>query len=356
MKKVGIVTLYGENNYGNRLQNYAVYKTLKKLDLDPCTIVPQRTPTIKGRVKKITKEMLCKFFRGYALKKRPSIVRTDVFKKFTKKYIPTKYVYSKNGLLTNKLAEKYDMFVVGSDQVWNPTFEFFKDEYHNLLLSFAPFSKRYSFSPSIGVKNVPDEWKNIFKAELSGFMNLCSREDSGRQAIAEITGREDVITTIDPTLMLSQSEWLEISSKVEDIPDNYSLDYFLGETPEEDEHYIKIKNEMSKIKMLKSEELKYYICGPSEFIFLVSKARLICTDSFHACVFSILFSKPFVIYKRNDSNKDMFSRLETLLQMFDIDINQNIGKTIYIDAAMRDAVLDVKRKDVINIFGNLNKE
>ena len=91
-----------------------------------------------------------------------------------------------------------------------------------------------------------------------------------------------------------------------------------------------------------------YASGPSEFIYLVSKSSLICTDSFHACVFAILFDKPFKVFKRKDDNKDMFSRIETLLGMFGINANENVGKTIFIDNKIRDSVLEIKRAELIN--------
>ena len=46
---------------------------------------------------------------------------------------------------------------------------------------------------------------------------------------------------------------------------------------------------------------------------------MVVTDSFHSCVFSILFSTPFVVFKRDDNQlESMYSRIETLLNTFQI--------------------------------------
>ena len=64
------------------------------------------------------------------------------------------------------------------------------------------------------------------------------------------------------------------------------------------------------------DQPELYVSGPEEFIFLLSKAKLVLTDSFHACVFSFLFRKPFLVYKREDTQNNMMSRIDTLLKKF----------------------------------------
>ena len=59
-----------------------------------------------------------------------------------------------------------------------------------------------------------------------------------------------------------------------------------------------------------------YISGPSEFLYLIEHAAVVQTDSFHACIFSFLFGKPFLLYAREGKDTDMFSRMETLFSTF----------------------------------------
>ena len=93
----------------------------------------------------------------------------------------------------------------------------------------------------------------------------------------------------------------------------------------------KTNEENLKIKLLDKTNKKIYISGPSEFIYLVSNAENVCTDSFHACVFAILFGKPVYVFKRKDKEEDMFSRIETLFRLFGININDMVGQAIVID-------------------------
>ena len=72
-----------------------------------------------------------------------------------------------------------------------------------------------------------------------------------------------------------------------------------------------------------------YTCGPSEFLYLIHHARLVCTDSFHACVFSILFDTQFYVFEREDKLESMNSRIETLLNKFDLNEHRKKDYTEY---------------------------
>ena len=66
-------------------------------------------------------------------------------------------------------------------------------------------------------------------------------------------------------------------------------------------------------------EVDLFVMGPEEFIYLIDHATLICTDSYHAAVFSIIFERPFLVYSRGNMN----SRIDTLLQMFKLEERKN---------------------------------
>ena len=137
MKKVGIITLNGYFNYGNRLQNYALQEVLKSLGFNVETIIYNTNEgnilTRKEKVQKIFEKLsklknysfndiLDKSVNVYMHKKnaKEDTERTKIFKNFSKNYInETDYFISKNNI-PNDLNERYDFFVTGSDQVWNP--------------------------------------------------------------------------------------------------------------------------------------------------------------------------------------------------------------------------------------------
>ena len=98
---------------------------------------------------------------------------------------------------------------------------------------------------------------------------------------------------------------------------NYILTYFLGGRTREIEdiiyRYAKLTD--SAVINLQDYNTPYYIVGPDEFVGLISKAKMVLTDSFHATVFSIIYEKPFVAYDRQGSGRKMGSRLSSLLEM-----------------------------------------
>ena len=348
MKKNAIVTLYGEFNYGNRLQNYAVSKCLSDWKEEAVTIVKRKPISQKVKVKIAIKSALAKALPGFTKKRYPILMREENFKKFTKKHIPTKFY--KGNIETQK--EKYHRFIVGSDQVWNPCFGGFENLYDEMFLIGIPKEKKSCFAPSFGVSEIPGEWKERFQEGLSSFPHLCAREDAGGKIISDLVGK-DALLMIDPTLMLDAKDWEEVACPVEGLPEKYVLDYFLGETPNTENYHRLLCDEYAnqRIRLLNREDPDIYVSGPGEFITLIAGSSLVCTDSFHACVFSILFGKPFAIFKREGKEKDMFSRLYTLLELFDIDTEKLLsGDVIFVAPEKRDEVLNKKREEVTLFF------
>lgn len=341
-KKAAIVTIYGEFNYGNRLQNFAVARVLESMGYSADTLAVLKRRSMKRCLVDTCKNALSVVLPKLVLKRHPHIVRERSFKRFTRKHIPTRRLSKIEG----DQSREYDMFFVGSDQVFNPCFGGYENIFDLMLLTFVQSEKKRCISPSFGVSELPDEWKEPFRRALSDFPRLNAREADGARVMKELTGR-DALVTIDPTLMLDAEEWLRVAEPIRSLPKHYVLDYFLGKAPFEDSVYNECEKGRARIKLLDKSNPEIYVSGPGEFITLVSQADLVCTDSFHACVFSILFSKPFVVYARNDANKDMISRIDTLLAMFGIDVKESLGKVIRVDDKLRDEVLITKRAELL---------
>lgn len=142
MKKVGILTINDDFNYGNRLQNYALQEILRYNNLNVETIKNQENLYNKNYIKRI------KRYIGILYKKYISnnIVHKKYinFLKFNKKIKYSKYLIDKNHI-PKDINKKYDYFITGSDQVWNPNF----DRLSNVdLLDFANNNQKISFSAS----------------------------------------------------------------------------------------------------------------------------------------------------------------------------------------------------------------
>lgn len=78
------------------------------------------------------------------------------------------------------------------------------------------------------------------------------------------------------------------------------------------------KNNLEVINLGDIKEKETYITGPSEFIDYINSCSIFCTDSFHGCVFAILMKKPFIVYERQGTSLSMFSRINTLLDKFNL--------------------------------------
>lgn len=316
-KKAGIVTIYDPNpNYGNRLQNYAVQETLKKLGLE--------VETLSFEQSKINFKVLIKYYlqkiSGYKLPGEKNfwklyIPKVIKFENFNKKYIKTVKI---NNL--KEIREK-DFFVVGSDQVWNPEwYEDCKIKKEMYLLTFADDSKKICFSPSFSVEKLPSKWEEWFKVNLNKFPRLSVREDTGAKIIENLTGRKAEVL-IDPTLMLSKEEWKKLSADNKITEKDYILTYFLGGRDEKtDEDFKKYSKELdTKVyNLLDYSQPDIYTSDPCEFVNLIDNAKLVVTDSFHACVFSFIFKKPFLLYNRIGKS-DMMSRMDTFLKKFKLE-------------------------------------
>lgn len=319
MKKVGIITINDDGNYGNRLQNYATQEVMKKIGVIPETIRENSIMDLNGRSMKSKIKIFLKKFSSQSRHKRYLN-----FMDFNKNI-----VFSNNVVkVDSQLNEKYDFFITGSDQVWNPTFGRLTDVE---LLKFADPKKRISFSASFGIEQLPQEYEIKTKDELVKYKAISVREDVGKKIVQQLTERKDVEVLIDPTMMLNNVEWDEVlrKPKILKMQDRkYILNYFLGNLS--DDYHKEIcrvakENDCIIIDIF-DKETGFYSCGPSEFLYLEKNAFLVCTDSFHSSVFSIIYDTPFIVFERQDNLVPMNSRLETLLSKFDLQDRKYKGK------------------------------
>ena len=207
------------------------------------------------------------------------------------------------------------MFFAGSDQLWN--YHFASSRFDDFFLTFADPAKRIAISGSFGVEEIPGKWQQTYRDGLCGFAHLSVREDAGARIVKDLTGR-DAPVLVDPTMLLSRDEWLKTARKPRvDCTKPYVLKYYLGDEAEEEKIDTWAKeNDYEIYEMCNKKNPNLYVAGPGEFISLIANADLVCSDSFHCIVFSIIFGKPFVVYSRRGNADYMTSRLDTLLGKF----------------------------------------
>ena len=361
--KVGILTISEGENYGNRLQNYASQEVLKSLGMQPYTIKNYTNQYItKYRIKEDAKIIISKLYKKINKinnQKLSNTLRYIKFKNFNISNIEyANEIVSKDNIST-ELNKKYDFFITGSDQVWNPEY-LINSEID--FLTFADKKKRIAFSPSFGVSKLPENCKDNYKKWINGMEYLSVREQAGADIIKDLTGREAIVL-LDPTLMLSKDEWMNIAKKPElnqDLNKKYILTYFLGNKSLEVENKInKIAkdNGLQIINLLDINDKYIYSVDPSEFIWLINNCELMCTDSFHGAVFSLIMKRPFIVFERKSEGASMNSRLETLLSKFDMEcrLDKNIcnnGQVFNVDFESVDRIINNEKEKTFNYLKN----
>ena len=322
MKKILIITLYSNNNFGNKLQNYALQEYITSLDSN-VEVTTQRIKYEKA-TKNFVKKSIYKIY--YLIKncfrktdnREKKFIEFNNYINYTNKFVSTN---------SNVKITGYDYYIYGSDQVWNPN----GPGQYDLFLGMLS-DNNISYAASLSAEEVPVSLKEKYKEALNRFKLISVREDKGKDIIEKLTERKDIELLIDPTMLLGYKDWEKIIKKPKGLKRNkYILNYFLGELSEDKKKVIDEfaeKNDCDVINILDKND-SLYDSGPAEFLYLEKNAFLICTDSFHSSVFAILFDRPFVIFKRKQSESmNMFSRIETLLNKFQIKNREYDGKSI----------------------------
>lgn len=326
MKRVGILTINDNTNYGNRLQNYAVQTVIEKYGFEVETIT-NKTHYGEGLREKLKKYnynpkiVFDKVKKKIIYRKYRRVIDSKIKNctEFNDRYMKLSKYEIKKENIPNNLANEYDYFVIGSDQVWNPN----ADRVSNIdFATFSPKEKNISFSASFGVNEIPEQYLKLYEEGLNNIDKLSVREFKGKEIIEEISGRKDAKVLVDPTLVLTAKEWENMIKKPsQEVPDKYVLTYFLGKTSKKREKFIKNvakKYGLEIINLGSLKDEKYYDMDPSEFVYLFKNANLIFTDSFHGCVFSIIFEKAFYALNREDHQKSMNSRINTLFEKLEL--------------------------------------
>lgn len=347
MKRAGVITIVKDavdESFGPAVQILAVQKYLKNYNINAEAIVDEHNR--KNFVESVLRTIDelkngrngIKFIRTklkFLSNKRKNMnteynqnlihKRKQSYKRFIDKYINISNIAEKDLYPNNPVLNNYDYFVVGSDQVWNP---YYPQSDEIKYLHFCPKEKRIAFAPSIARDDIPHRFRKSFEKGINGFPQISIREEKGAEIIKKYTGKEAIVL-LDPTMLINVDFWISIEEKPKcKLPTKYILAYFMGNI---DEDMIRTISEMEELDIIWLRDFKYsdyYILNPSEYIYLINRAEIICTDSFHMSVFSILFRKKFIVFERDASGiTGMNSRITTLLDKFGLSERKYSGGT-----------------------------
>ena len=371
-KKIGMAINYDYPDYGGMLQAYASYRKIRDLGYDPEAINIKaisgdiRNKKIKYFAKNIFDISIVKEKSQIVIKKIKTKLNKNLNYNLSKRYqafddfYKSHFNISKEYKSWKELSEcckQYSSVVVGSDQLWLPS-NIAGDYY---TLTFVPDNvNKIAYATSFGVSEIPKRQKEQTRTFLSRINYLSAREESGQKIIKEYTGI-DVPLVCDPALLLTSEEWDEDVSPDRIIEDRYIFCYFMGNNSWQRDFVKKIKNKTGyKIvallhldQYIKSDE-KYvdsapYNVSPGDFINLVKNAEMICTDSFHGTVFSLIYGKKFFTFLRFSDKATLStnSRINTLLKQIEVE-DRLVYKNTNVDEMLR------KEIDVETIQNRLN--
>lgn len=334
--KIGLVSVYN-HNYGSMLQTYAIQTTLKKLGHEPEIIKYKKRRglkqllrvfnlplvVMKGRV--VYRDLYCKLFKSDLAKKLR--IRAKEFEDFKNdNFLTTRQYIGWDDLIT--VNDKYDVFMIGSDQVWNPVN--IGTDFYNLIFT-SDEKYRIAYGSSFGVSRIPKTQVNKTKYYLSRIQELSTREQKGVEIIKTLTGRKATLVC-DPTLLLEKKIWNEFKGNNRVITEKYVFCYFLGNNPSQRAFAKKISN-LTGLKIValqhldefiqsdeKFGDIKPYDINPKKFVNLIANAEYILTDSFHGSIFSVIFEKNFYTFSRfeDSASTSTNSRIESLLNLLNI--------------------------------------
>ena len=369
-KKIGIITINGYDNFGNRLQNYASEQTFKKLGFDAETLLVKSKIGVDSsfvtKAKKILKmssgELKFRLDSFFINRKSRDVFakREKLFLDFSMKYINEVDHGIFNDIVPDGVGEKYDFFSTGSDQVWNPNYTRGDGVY---FLSFADKEKRISYSASFGVPKIEENYFKIYSDYLTEMEAISVRENEGAEIVKKLTGREAAVL-LDPTMMLTKNQWLNVASKAEKRPkSDYLLTYFLGYVPRKEWKEIECiakKNKLEIVNLMDVSNHDYFISSPGEFIDYINNASLFLTNSFHGAVFSILLEVPFAILERETKTLTISSRIDTLMNKFKLENRKwstlkNSDELFNLNYLHVESILEIERNKSFDFLNNAFK-
>ena len=315
-----------KENYGQILQMFALSMFLKNLGHDvfivqydgysDSTITKSFINKLLGIIKNPQK-----IIRYIKAKKREKVIQEDLnahdcgFDSFREKFFNwSKKYLSYNDLVSN--PPKADAFICGSDMIWAET-----SKSAPYFLNFVKNVKKIAYAPSFGTVTVSDKYLDEISLYLSDFVLITTREESGVKICKQIGF--DAYWVIDPTGLLNISDYIKIEEKFE-IKNKYVFMYLLGHdtyVPFSDIKKFADANNFSVVYRAspgRRDKLPKFYPTIGQWVYAVHHAEYVITNSFHGCMFCILFRKKFLYLPLINVSKPNNERIYSLLNRLNL--------------------------------------
>ena len=352
MKKVGIITIHNSPNYGACLQSYALYRYIQQqgndveiIDLHRPVAYEDYIPSKKYVCSRPVKRSLLSKIKGNVKNfigikpKSPSLYSPLAIKKFdefnsiiklSKPYRGIDELYANPPL--------YDLYISGSDQLWNPTQAYCLEPY---FLTFVPNGqgKKISYATSVGITDLRDNEKKDFAKWLNLYDDISVREYQAQSLLQGLLADKKVNQVADPTFLLDPKDWKDMA--VRPKQSKYILMFTLQHRPEILKYCLQLSKQ-SRLPLIELGQVQPDVldgsytavkdAGPKEFLGYIENAELVITDSFHCTVFSLIMgANNFYTYiaptnQRGSRIIDLLNTYQTIEHLLspDLDVSFDI--------------------------------
>ena len=304
--KALLVTIFKVPNFGSVLQAYATQQTLENMGLDVEVLNYDHINSEWSVAHGVPRQRL-KNKIGRLIGLKPHHRKENKLLRFINKHLRLTSLCCSHRDIRNIADGKYDIYVVGSDQVWNTRFTNCDSTY---LLDFVSDDKArcISLSSSFASKTIDEAYCKTFEKSLKRFSNLSVRESNGIDILKRM-GFNDAKLILDPTLLLSASQWNKLREKTTYSGEKYILLYMLTyafEPRPKIFEVLKYYQQKLGCKIIALEG--YENCSGqtdlmiedatdssiSDFLTLFANASLVVTSSFHGTAFALNYGCPLV--------------------------------------------------------------
>lgn len=312
--RIGILTLSASDNCGSLLQCFALKKILEKYGIvDVINFSSKKSHAMYdvSYSERILSKLLCD------RQSEKILTGKKGYEKFRKEHlnIRGREFFAKD---LAQISNKYDIIVVGSDQVWNVQMGDFDESF------FLGWTKKpkIAYAPSLGGNSLSSS-KNydMIKKMLAEFAFLSVREETGKESLKSATGR-DIPKLLDPTLVVEKKLWDDLAGNNPIVPGKYI--FFYSWAYSETSTLEIVAKESKRLgmptyvidprKWKNRNPQKYGFdlmeeSGPIIFLNLMKYAYRVYVESFHGMVFAYLFKKDFWLLDIYQKFSDLDSRL-----------------------------------------------
>ncbi len=320
--RAGLITFHFAHHYGAQLQALATMKAVQALGHD-CQIIDYRLPHTT-RTNQLFKKSAS--VRAVAADAHTALHYGSFQRRFRRfeAFVAEEMALSPRRYTSveqlRAQAPEYDVYVAGSDQIWNPYI--FADRQFDpaFLLDFGGAVRRIAYAPSLGVPTLPEDKAAELRRYLAPFSALSVREKRGQVLLREAAGR-DARVVLDPTLLLNGEDWGALANPTRRTGP-YILCYFVSDPGEAAPYALALSRKTgwpivqlagARRKIDGAAEL-VFDAGPREFLALFRDAAAVVTNSFHGAAFSLQFRKNFFTsMSPKERAQPTFSRIYSLL-------------------------------------------